>query len=75
MSVEIIKNPATCSSENAQYLVNIIDDLVITWDRIIEKETQKVTTNFNEKNAICKTKCFLYFTCLFIYYLCIIDSC
>ena len=36
MSVENIKNPATCSSENAQYLVNIIDDLVITWDRIIE---------------------------------------
>ena len=30
VSVEIIKNPATCSSENAQYLVNIIDDLVIT---------------------------------------------
>ena len=30
VSVENIKNPATCSSENAQYLVNIIDDLVIT---------------------------------------------
>ena len=35
-----------------------MDDSVITYDEVIEKETKTVTANFNEKNAICKTKNF-----------------
>ena len=55
---DYIWNPATCSCENAKYLASIIDDSVITCDKIIDEETKTVTTNFNEKNAICKTKNF-----------------
>ena len=50
-----IYHPATCSGENVRYLANIIDDSAITCNNIIE-ETKTVTTNFNEKNTICKTK-------------------
>ena len=39
-----------------KYLVSVIDDSVITCDEIIEEETKIVTTNFNEANAICKTR-------------------
>ena len=39
-------------------LASIIDNSVITFDEIIEEETKIVTTNFNEKNAICQTKNF-----------------
>ena len=42
----------------AKNLATIIDDSVITCDEIVEKETKTITTNFNEKNAICKTKNF-----------------
>ena len=35
-----------------------MDDSGITCDEIIEEETKTVTTNFNEKNVICKTKNF-----------------
>ena len=31
---------------------------MITCDEIIEEETKTVTTTFNEKNAVCKTKNF-----------------
>ena len=31
---------------------------VITCDEIIEEEAKTVTTNFNEKNAICETNNF-----------------
>ena len=55
---DYIWNPATCSCENAKYLASIIDDSVITCDKIIDEETKTVTTNFSEKNAICKTKIF-----------------
>ena len=60
-----IWTPATCSCENSKYLASIIDDLVINCDKVIDaaakscnKETKSVTTNLNEKNAICKTKNF-----------------
>ena len=33
-----------------------VDNSVITCDEITEEETKTVTTNFNEKNEICKTK-------------------
>ena len=49
-------NPGTCSCENGRYLASIMDDWVMTCDKIFEEETKTVTTNFNEKNAICKTK-------------------
>ena len=54
-----------------KYLANVIDDSVITCNEIIEEETKTVTTNFNEKNAICKTKN-LY---ILLFFNCIIDSC
>ena len=50
-----IWNPATCSYKNGKYLASIIDDSVNACDKIIE-ETKTVTTNFDEKNAICKTE-------------------
>ena len=47
------------------YLTGIIDNSVIMWDEISDplaesndKETKTITTNFNEKNAICKTQNF-----------------
>ena len=49
-------NPGTCSCENGRYLASIMDDWVMTCDKIFEEETKTVTTNFNEKNVICKTK-------------------
>ena len=52
-----IWRPATYSCKNGEYLACIIDNSVITYDEIIE-ETKTVTTNFNEKNEICKTKNF-----------------
>ena len=62
---DYIWNPATCSCKNGKYLSSIIDDSVILCCEIIEaeaksydEETKTVTTNFNEKNAICKTKNF-----------------
>ena len=68
---DYIWNPATCSCENGKYLASIIDDSVSTYDGIIEK---KVPTNVNEKSNLSNTK-FLYFTCNFINYYSIIDSC
>ena len=55
---DYIWNPATCSCENGKYLASIIDNSVITCDEIIDAKTKTVTTNFNEKNAICKTTSF-----------------
>ena len=52
---DCIWNPATCSCKNGRYLASIMNDSVITCDEIIE-EPKTVPTNFNEKNATCKTK-------------------
>ena len=55
-----------------------MDDSVITCDEIKEsygEETKTILTNFNEKEAACKTQIFLYFTCIFINCYSIIDSC
>ena len=67
-----IWNPATCSCKTGKYLASITDDSVITCDEIIDveaksydRETEIVTTDFNEKNAICKTKKNLCFISLF----------
>ena len=53
-----IWNPPICSCEYGKCLANIIDDSVITCGETIEEETKTVTTNFNEKHAVCKTKSF-----------------
>ena len=46
-----IWNSATCSHENGKYLASIMDDSVITCDKIIELCDDE--TNFNEKKATC----------------------
>ena len=69
----LICNPATCSFENGKYLASVIEDSVITSDKILE-ETETVATNFNLKIAICETKKNLYFSCFFINYHFIIDD-
>ena len=60
-----IWNPATFSYDNGKYLLNIIDNSVITCDEIIEEITKTFTTNFNEKNTIWKNKNF-YILLIFI---------
>ena len=78
---DYIWNPVTCSCKIGKYLANIMDVSVITCDDIIDaeaksfkQETKTVLTNVNEKKypAIAQ---FLYFTCIFINYYTIIDSC
>ena len=53
---DFIWNDATCSCENWKYLASITDVSAIMCNEIIEGETKTVAANFNEKNAICKTK-------------------
>ena len=81
---DYILNPATCSCKNCKYLASIIDDWVITCDEITDAdaeaksyddESKTIPTNFYEKNVTCTTIKFLYFTCVFINYHSIIDSC
>ena len=58
-------------------LARIIGDSVITCVEVTELHDGEIKTipiNYDEKNTTCK-KMFLYFTCLFINYRCIIDSC
>ena len=70
-------NPVKCSCENGKYLASIIgDDSVITCDEIIE-DPETIPKNFNEKERACKTQNFtcINYTCIFINYHCIVDSC
>ena len=53
-----IWNPSICSCKKVKHLASIIDNSVIRCDEVIEEETKTLTTNFNEKNGICKTKHF-----------------
>ena len=54
---DCVWNPAACSCKNGKYLASIIDNLVIICDEIIDTEERKtITTSFNEKKEICKTK-------------------
>ena len=53
-----IWNPAICAHENVKYLENIIDDSVITCDKILNAAdsvsaniTSAVSTNFYNKKA------------------------
>ena len=55
---DYIWNPAPCNCKNGKYLASIIDNSVITCDKIINAKTITIPTNFNEKNAIYNTKNF-----------------
>ena len=51
---------------------------MITCDEVMksyDEEIKIIATNFNEKKVIYETQKFLYFTCIFINYYSIIDSC
>ena len=73
--MEYIWNPAKCSCANGKCLGSITDDSVIIGDEIMEAETKTVPSNFNEKkNKLQNTK-LIYFTCVFVNYHSIIDSC
>ena len=48
---DYVWNPATCNCENGKYLASIMDDSVITCDKVINVKE----TNFNKKNITCKT--------------------
>ena len=50
-----IWNPVTCSSKNVKYLADIIDDSVITYDKIIEE------TNFNKKKQNIQHKIYIFY--------------
>ena len=74
------------SCKNGKHLASIMDDSAIICDEVIESynedaeaksldETKAIPTNLNEKKATSKTQKFLQFTCIFIDYYIIIDSC
>ena len=72
-----IWNRSTCNCKHGKYLAIIIDDAVFTCDEVIgscDEETKTIVTHFNDKKATFKTK-YLYFTCIFINYYNVIDSC
>ena len=67
-------NPAICSFENGKCL-SFIDTLMITCDEIKDTEEKvAIPTNYNDKKSNLWNTKFLYFSCLFIHYQCIIDS-
>ena len=56
---DYIWNPDICNWKIRKYLASIMDDSAIRCDEIIksdDQETKIVPTNFNKKNATCKTK-------------------
>ena len=56
---EYIWNPARSSCENGKYLANIMNYLVIIWNKIIEpypEKTKFIPTSFNKKKAMHKTE-------------------
>ena len=62
--------------KNGKYLASIMDDSAIMCDEIIEADAEAKSYDEETKNIPKnKNRKLLYFTCLFIYYNCIIDSC
>ena len=60
---DYIWNLATGSSKNGKYLASIIDDSMITCDKIINT-TKTITTNFNGKRQPVKqTQSIFYSPC------------
>ena len=83
---DYVWNPATCNCQNGKYLACIMDDSAIICDEVIDAdvklnlkddddETKTIPLNFNEKKATCIKQKFLYFTCIYVNYYSIIDSC
>ena len=64
-------NPATRNCENGNYLASIIDDSAFTCNKTIKSYDKKKIIG---KKQLQSAK-FLYFTCIFINYYSIIDSC
>ena len=52
-----IWNRSTCSCRNDNYLACIIEDSVMSCDKIME-ETKTALTTFNEEEVTCKTQNF-----------------
>ena len=76
-------NPATGSCENRKYLASIMDDTAIIFDEVIDankdaKSNEEKQKQFQQvlmkKSSLENAKC-LCFTCMFINYYSIIDSC
>ena len=70
---DYIQNPATLSCKYGKFLASIIDDLVITSDKIIDteaksydEETKTVTIHLNEKKMESVRKFFILFAFLSI---------
>ena len=58
---DYVWNPSACNCENRKYLASVMDDSVITRDKVIESYNEKiktVATNFNDKNMTSKAKNF-----------------
>ena len=67
---DYISNPATCNYEKSKYLASIIDDSLITCDKIIDTVLSETVQT---KSKLTKTVS-TYFTLLFINYHSITDS-
>ena len=58
---DYVWNPSACNCENRKYLASVMDDSVITRDKVIQSYNEKiktVATNFNDKNMTSKAKNF-----------------
>ena len=58
---DYIWNPSICGCKSGKYLASIMDGSAITCDEVIDscqEETKTVSTNSNEKKAICKVQSF-----------------
>ena len=58
---DYVWNPSACNCENRKYLASVMDDSVITRDKVIESYNEKiktVPTNFNDKNMTSKAQNF-----------------
>ena len=69
---DYVWNPATCNCENGKYLASIMDDSAFTCNKTIKSYNKK---QILMKKSNLQTATFLYFTCIFINYYSIIDSC
>ena len=58
---DYVWDPATCICENRKHLPSIMDNSVITCDKVMkshEEERKTIPKNFDEKNVTCKTQIF-----------------
>ena len=58
---DYVWNPSACNFENRKYLASVMDDSVITRDKVMGSYNEKiktVSTNFSDKNMTCKAQHF-----------------